>query len=326
MIKGSTKECRLIFLLWLFFFCSIPTPSAYGATSSLNAERREDVVGSYKPQSVESQGVAIILPGSGDPDIDGNTPPLVMSSPYKKIADGLAAKGITVFRYKKRPLKEVLAMTRATGESALAIQKSDIANKIWSVRERAGAKCVWLIGHSEGGLYALLVAQEREDICGIILAAAPLRPLGTVLREQIDKISLSPKFMSDSSLVIEGISKGAELDRSKLDPIVNILFNDEYLNALKDIINLDPAGFVKKSTVPLIYLSGENDFQISDKDFDVALSLGDIVAYKKYSGLNHYFYLSKSSSPSDAHISYMNKNAAIDDRALNDIYAFVRSH
>jgi pimeloyl-ACP methyl ester carboxylesterase len=146
-----------------------------------------DVFGKYTIPQVAVQNVAILIPGSGDQEIDDNVPSPGRASPYRQIADGLASRGINVFQLKKRSLRNALNITENTGVSALTTFTNDIEKFISTVKKNNKSECVWLIGHSEGGLFALLVAQNRDDICGIILAAAAGRPMAEVYKEQIRK-------------------------------------------------------------------------------------------------------------------------------------------
>jgi uncharacterized protein len=40
-----------------------------------------------------------------------------------------------------------------------------------AIRRQTGAPCVWVLGHSEGGLVALAAAQKATDICGLVLVS-----------------------------------------------------------------------------------------------------------------------------------------------------------
>ena len=48
--------------------------------------------------------VVVILPGSGPTDRDGNNPLGVTAAPYRLLAQGLAARGVTTVRIDKRGL------------------------------------------------------------------------------------------------------------------------------------------------------------------------------------------------------------------------------
>jgi pimeloyl-ACP methyl ester carboxylesterase len=61
---------------------------------------------------------------------------------------------------------------------------ADTGAWVGAIRARTGAKCVWLLGHSEGGLVAL-ASSEFPGVCGIVLVSAPGRRLGDVLKDQL---------------------------------------------------------------------------------------------------------------------------------------------
>jgi len=67
----------------------------------------------------------------------------------------------------------------------IADYAADVRSWIATIRARTGQNCVWLLGHSEGGLVAEVAAQYASDVCGLLLVAAPGRPLGQVLRTQL---------------------------------------------------------------------------------------------------------------------------------------------
>ena len=48
---------------------------------------------------------------------------------------------------------------------------TDTHNWVAAIRERTGARCVWVLGHSEGALVALAAAQQPDGICGIIIVS-----------------------------------------------------------------------------------------------------------------------------------------------------------
>ncbi|MGQ8486304.1 alpha/beta hydrolase [Klebsiella aerogenes] len=61
----------------------------------------------------------------------------------------------------------------------------DVRSWIDVLRRHIHTPCIWILGHSEGGVVALASAQE-EDVCGVVLIATPGRPMGEVLRGQLN--------------------------------------------------------------------------------------------------------------------------------------------
>src|SRR5262249_10810047 len=129
--------------------------------------------------------VVLIIPGSGPTDRDGNSPLGIRASPYKLLAEGLAAKGITSVRIDKRGIFGSASAVPDANAVTIAHFAADVHGWVEVIRGKTGASCVWLLGHSEGGLVALASRQSASEVCGLILVAAPGRPLGQVLREQL---------------------------------------------------------------------------------------------------------------------------------------------
>lgn len=62
------------------------------------------------------------------------------------------------------------------------------------IRETIETDCVWLLGHSEGGLLAFATVREDDAVCGLILVATPGRPLGEVLKIDSEPVQPKPGF------------------------------------------------------------------------------------------------------------------------------------
>ncbi len=129
--------------------------------------------------------VVLIIPGSGPTDRDGNNPLGIRASTYRLLAEGLAAEGISSLRIDKRGMFGSAAAIPDPNAVTIGDYAADVRRWSAALRERTGASCIWLLGHSEGGLVALATAKGTTDLCGLILVAAPGRPYGEILREQL---------------------------------------------------------------------------------------------------------------------------------------------
>ncbi len=98
--------------------------------------------------------MVIIIPGSGPTDRNGDNPAGVAGAVYRQLAEQLTARGIATLRIDKRGMFG----SRAAIANANAVTIADYAADAhaWAKAARAatGARCVWLLGHSEGGLVA----------------------------------------------------------------------------------------------------------------------------------------------------------------------------
>ena len=152
----------------------------------------EVVSGNYKlpgtltrPKGKTHLPIVILVHGSGPQDRDGSIGP---NKIYRDIAWGLAAQGIAVLRYDKR--------TYVYGKASVPEGKEITPDE--EVVEDAVSACqlaasmpfidkqkIFLAGHSLGGLLAPLIATRCPSVTGLILLAAPSRPLDDILKEQI---------------------------------------------------------------------------------------------------------------------------------------------
>ena len=124
----------------------------------------------------ENTPVVIIVPGSGPTDLDGNNPMGVSANSYKMLAEGLAAKGISTVRIDKRGMFS----SKAAGDAnavTLDIYAQDYRDWAKAVKAQTGQDCVYLLGHSEGGLMVSSAAADNADVCGLILLAEPTPPM-----------------------------------------------------------------------------------------------------------------------------------------------------
>lgn len=126
--------------------------------------------------------LALIVPGSGPTDRDGNSPYGLKTDTYKLLATGLSTLGISTVRIDKRGMYGSAKAIANPNQVTIDDYASDVHTWVSTIRKQTGVKCVWLIGHSEGGLVSLVAAQNSADICGLLLIASPGRELGGFLK------------------------------------------------------------------------------------------------------------------------------------------------
>jgi pimeloyl-ACP methyl ester carboxylesterase len=166
----------------------------------------------------------LIIPGSGPTDRDGNNPYGLKASSYKLLAEGLAARGIGTVRIDKRGM---FASTPAvTDANAVTIDDyvTDVGAWTTSIRTQTNAPCVWLLGHSEGGLVALAAAQKVQDICGLVLISTAGRPLGEVLRTQLRSNPANAPILDQAMSAIDTLEAGKRFDVTRMNPALLPLF------------------------------------------------------------------------------------------------------
>ena len=212
--------------------------------------------------------VVLVIPGSGPTDRDGNNPMGVTAAPYRLLADALAAKGVSTLRADKRGLFGSKAAIADPNKVTIADYAADAHQWAAALRKKTGAKCVWLLGHSEGGLIALAAAQDAKGLCGVILVAGPGRRLGTIIREQLNANPANAPFVAQSLAALDSLEAGKTVDSSTLAAPLQPLFNDRVQPFLIDMLSKDPAALAASTTLPLLIVHGGKDIQVSRADAD----------------------------------------------------------
>lgn len=126
---------------------------------------------------------AVLLAGSGGTDRDGNQVPSLTPNTLKQIAEALDRMGIISVRFDKYFAGRTGAGNFASDPAAVDlnafIRQAGGAYKLLYDQPATDRQRMLVIGHSEGGLYAMLLAET----------AAP-RPAGLALIEPLDERSL----------------------------------------------------------------------------------------------------------------------------------------
>lgn len=211
--------------------------------------------------------VVLIIPGSGPTDRDGNNPMGVTAAPYRMLAEALAEKGVSTVRIDKRGMFASKAAVADPNAVTISDYVADTNAWVRSIRERTGASCVWLLGHSEGGLVALAAAQRPEGVCGLILVAAPGRKLGVIIREQLMANPANTPVLGSAVSALETLESGRTVDVSGLDPALLPLFAPQVQPFLIDLLAKDPAQLAAGVQLPMLIVQGGSDIQVSDADF-----------------------------------------------------------
>lgn len=123
----------------------------------------------------------LLVTGSGAQDRDQT---LFEHKPFLVIADYLTRRGVAVLRVDDRG---VGGSTGATPRDTTADYATDVAAGVaWlKTRREIDPRRIGLLGHSEGGVIAPLVASRDETIAFVVLLAGPGVPGADVIVEQV---------------------------------------------------------------------------------------------------------------------------------------------
>ena len=121
------------------------------------------------PPDVDRPPVALLIAGSGPTDHDGNGPGIKPAT-LKKLAEQLAARKIATLRYDKRGAGGWKTEFGKPEDFRFKDYVSDAVALANYLRDSGRFSEVVLIGHSEGGLVAILTARQTTVDRLVLLA------------------------------------------------------------------------------------------------------------------------------------------------------------
>lgn len=236
-----------------------------------------------KPRDAEGRSPAIFfISGSGLQDRDGNSSGVEVGT--RELLDHLTAAGFLCLRVDDRGAGESTGKLEGIGYQELVADAAACV-RFLEGREDVDPKRIVLVGHSEGGLTAPLLAQRNPNIAGLVLMAACGRPLIEVMLDQnrdllvesgVEGAELEAK-LAEVRALLERLAGDGDVDPSELPPGQESLLENR--KWLRDHAALDPVATLEQVQCPVLVLHGAKDFQVSlEQDaraIDAALERGE---------------------------------------------------
>ena len=148
------------------------------------------------PPGVERPPVALLIAGSGSTDHDGNGPQAKPAT-LKKLAEQLAERKIATLRYDKRGAGGWKAEFGKPEDFRFKDYVDDAASLVTYLKSSGKFARVVVVGHSEGGLVAILTAQ-KVPIDRLVLLVTAARRQGDLVKAQLEKKQIPPRFSTRS--------------------------------------------------------------------------------------------------------------------------------
>ncbi len=231
----------------------------------------------------ESSPAALIISGSGATDRDGVSSGLPLGT-NRNLAITLAEAGIPSLRYDKLGSGQTGLGSHADPSSVdyqLFLQEASDAAAYLAEQPGVDPSRLIIVGHSEGALFALALADELTKAgtppAGLILVA-PLSvryldlitdQMTTQLKAAVDGGSMTEAdataLADELEAIVESLRTTGELPESIGSPQLAALFNPESTAFLSQIDQIDPGALAAglPSDIPVLVLLGAKDAQIT---------------------------------------------------------------
>lgn len=266
--------------------------------------------------------VVVLITGSGPQNRDEE---LMGHKPFLVIADYLTRNGIAVLRYDERGVGQSEGDFRSSTTADFA---EDVENAIiyLKTRKEIDIKKMGLIGHSEGGIVASIVASKTKDINFIVLLASTGMSGDKVLLQQQELIS------SASGISKEEIEKTKKINSELFKLVLNAkddqtlkmdiekllkvnlnemtdsdtskkMANDEFISQqvnqltskwMRYFLKFDPSVVLEKVDCHVLAVNGAKDLQVAPKENLNAIQnalnkRGNKATIIMFPNLNHLF-------------------------------------
>jgi len=235
----------------------------------------------------------VLVHGSGPNDRDES---VGAAKPFRDLAEGLASCGVAVLRYEKRTRHHAAKLASTASLTLREEVLDDALAALALLRRTPGVdpRRVFLLGHSLGAWLAPVIAAEDGRLAGVILMAAPARPLEQLYVEQIRYISsLDPAPSPAVRAKVEEAEREAaavrQIRETGQGPERALGAPRAYWLSFRGI---DPLAATAKLRVPVLVLHGGRDYQVTGEDFRLwqqALQGKPGAQLKLYPALNHLF-------------------------------------
>jgi hypothetical protein len=242
--------------------------------------------------AAERLPVVVTISGSGGQDRDSYLPVVPGYRPFRQYADSLGRRGVATLRFDDRGVGE---STGDHGRATSADFADDVRSVVAWLRARADIDParIFLMGHSEGGMIAPMVAAGDSRLAGIVLLA------GTgATGEQILRFQLRNAY----SKAAEWTPTQRDSALKTIDATIATLRKD---NAwMRFFFDHDPIATARQVKVPVFVVQGATDQQVTADQaslLDRAFRVGgnQRVSVKVLDARNHLFLEDADGTPAN---------------------------
>ena len=299
----------------LLFFISLEAFSQEKNYDSLQVTIDPEVQGTLlSPKGENQPPLAILIAGSGPTDRDGNQA-LFKNNSLKYLAEGLAQKGIATFRYDKRVIAQI---NKATVQEEKMTFEDEVNDALLVVNHfKDKYKKIILIGHYEGSLIGLLVAQ-KVVVSKFVSISGAGNSSATLIEEQIGKNA--PQLKEESQKIISQLRKGELVDN--ISPYLAPVFRKSVQPYLISWFKYEPAKEITKLQIPILIVQGTNDLQVEDKEAQLLKEAQPKAQLLLIEGMNHV--LKKVKTLEENQQSYLNPDLPISGELVEGIASFIK--
>jgi acetyl esterase/lipase len=293
----------------------------------------------------------LLIAGSGPTDRNGNNPliPGLVNSQLN-FARVLADQGVASLRYDKIGTGKTGLGRFATNPAAVDFQtfvdEARSAYNFLKTRPEIDPQRIMVLGHSEGGLIGLVLADQLKDSAGVkaLTLAAPLsRPYLQTIHDQLTtqyaaavKAGSVTQEQADAALaeldqIIKSLQETGKIPATVTNPALKQIFSPYNEKFLAQVSKYDPQQIAAglPTGFPALVMCGAKDQQVSCKDVKVMMqgfekAGNSHASFFELPNVNHVF--KEVSGTPNPGLDYGNPNLKFSQEAIMRLSAFVKAN
>ncbi|MDR6300896.1 alpha/beta hydrolase family protein [Mesonia maritima] len=277
------------------------------------------------PENVKKAPAVILISGSGPQNRDSE---ILGHKPFLLLSDYLTRNGFAVLRFDERGVGESEGVFSTATSYDFADDVESFFNYL-ETRKDIDSENIGLIGHSEGGSVAPIIAARNKNVAFIILMAGAgvqgsdlLLSQKKAIQEKLgvdaETIEKSQQQLGKAYQMIVNSTENNEAFQQKLANYLDENFDEVQTTAqaqklaqqltspwMYNFIRYNPKPILEKVKCPVLAINGSNDLQVPAKENLSAIKTtltakgNKKVTMREIEKLNHLFQESKTGLPNE---------------------------
>ena len=267
------------------------------------------------PADADRPPVALLIAGSGSTDHDGNGPQAKPAT-LKKLSEQLLARKIATLRYDKRGAPGWKPEFGKPEDFRFKDFVDDAVALVNYLRSSGQFSRLVVIGHSEGGLVAILTA-GKVPLDRLVLLVTAARRQGDLVKAQLERKQLPPDILDPILKAIDSMMAGQIVD----PPPKGLAIAPSMQPSLASAFVEDPIDPLKSIDRPTLIVGGGHDLQVARLDFAALSAASPLAKTLWLPEMNHV--LVDVGDDADNFAAYNQPERPLDTTLIDTIAAFV---
>ena len=269
------------------------------------------------PADVDRPPVALLIAGSGSTDHDGNGPQAKPAT-LKKLSEQLVARKIATLRYDKRGAPGWKPEFGKPEDFRFKDFVDDAVAIVNYLRSSGKFSRLVVIGHSEGGLVAILAAR-KVPLDRLVLLVTAARRQGDLVKAQLERKQIPPDILDPILKAIDSIMAGQIVD----PPPKGLAIAPSMQPSLASAFVEDPIDPLKSIDRPTLIIGGGHDLQVARLDFAALSAASPLAKTLWLPEMNHV--LVDVGDDDDNFAAYNQPERPLDAALIDTIAAFIQA-